>query len=73
MNLKEEFMKITTYEEWDKRRYEFKALDMSDEEVRKHFGDLYPKLEHSGYENGVIVEAYPKPKKNVDEKNRTGN
>lgn len=35
MSLKEEFMKIITYEKWDKRRYEFKGLDAGDMEVRE--------------------------------------
>ena len=30
MSLKEEFMKIITYEEWDKIMYEFKGLDAGD-------------------------------------------
>ena len=34
MSLKEEFMKIITYEEWDKRRYEFKGLDAGDMGLR---------------------------------------
>ena len=45
MSLKEEFMKITTYEEWDKRRYEFKGLDARDMEVRKHLNELYPTVD----------------------------
>ena len=35
MSLKEEFMKITTYEEWDRRRDEFRGLDAGDMEVRE--------------------------------------
>ena len=45
MSLKEEFMKIITYEEWDKRRYEFKGLDAIDMEVRKHLNELYPTVD----------------------------
>jgi hypothetical protein len=47
MSLKEEFMKITTYEEWDKRRHEFKGLDAGDMEVRKHLNELYPTADNS--------------------------
>ena len=45
MSLKEEFMKIITYEEWDKRRHEFKGLDAGDMEVRKHLNELYPTVD----------------------------
>jgi hypothetical protein len=40
MSLKEEFMEITTYEEWDRRRDEFRGLDVGDMEIRKHLNEL---------------------------------
>ena len=63
MSLKEEFMKITTYEEWDTRREEFKSLNFRDRDIIDHLDSLYPKLIHSiGFENGIFTEVYPKPK-----------
>ena len=64
MSLKEEFMKITTYEERDKRRREFKGLDASDTEVRKHLNELYPTADISGYEKGIVKDYFYK----IDEK-----
>ena len=62
MSLKEEFMKITTYEEWDTRREEFKSLNFRDRDIIDHLDSLYPKLIHSiGFENGIFTEVYPKP------------
>jgi len=60
MSLKEEFMKITTYEEWDKRRHEFKGLDAGDTEVRKHLNELYPTADISGYEKGIVKDYFYK-------------
>ena len=79
MSLKEEFMKIITYEEWDKRRYEewdrrrdeFRWLDAGDMEIRKHLNELYPRLQHSIYDSkGILTEVYPKPKEGEDPKKR---
>ena len=64
MSLKEEYMKITTYEERDKRRREFKGLDASDTEVRKHLNELYPTADISGYEKGIVKDYFYK----IDEK-----
>ncbi|RKW53469.1 MAG: hypothetical protein D8H95_12550 [Lachnospiraceae bacterium] len=69
MSLKEEFMKITTYEEWDTRREEFKSLNFRDRDIIDHLDSLYPKLIHSiGFENGIFTEVYPKPKGGEDPK-----
>ena len=69
MSLKEEFMKITTYEEWDARREEFKSLNFRDRDIIDHLDSLYPKLIHSiGFENGIFTEVYPKPKEGEDPK-----
>lgn len=71
MSLKEEFMKITTYEEWDTRREEFKSLNFRDRDIIDHLDSLYPKLIHSiGFENGIFTEVYPKPKEGEDPKKR---
>ena len=71
MSLKEEFMKITTYEEWDTRREEFKSLNFRDRDIIDHLDSLYPKLPHSiGYEKGIFTEVYPKPKEGEDPKKR---
>jgi len=73
MSLKEEFMKITTYEEWDRRRDEFRGLDAGDTEIRKHLNELYPRLQHSIYDsNGIFTEVYPKPKEGEDPKKVDG-
>lgn len=55
---KEELLKIDNYHDYDKRRNECRELDFTDPEIIKHVCSLYPKLEHSGYENGIITEAY---------------
>ncbi len=69
MSLKEEFMKITTYEEWDTRREEFKSLNFRDRDIIDHLDSLYPKLIHSiGFENRIFTEVYPKPKGGEDPK-----
>ena len=64
-------MKITTYEEWDARREEFKSLNFRDRDIIDHLDSLYPKLPHSiGYEKGIFTEVYPKPKEGEDPKKR---
>ena len=42
MSLKEELLKITTYEEFDRRREEFRGLKM-DEDVKNHLSKIFPK------------------------------
>lgn len=61
MSNKEEFLKVKTYEEYDRRRDEFRNLDVRDPEILNHFNELFPKLEKSGWEDGIIVEAYKDP------------
>ena len=71
MSLRDEFMKLKTYEEWDTRREEFKRLNFKDREIIDHLDSLYPKLPHSiGYEKGIFTEVYPKPKEGEDPKKR---
>ena len=43
MNKKEKFLKIASYEVFDKRREEFKGLTMKDPDVRKHMSDILGK------------------------------
>lgn len=57
MTLKEKFLSIKTYKEFDTRRNEFKNLDVSDIEVRKHFDLIFPKLDNSDFEKGIIVDV----------------
>ena len=69
MSLRDEFMKLKTYEEWNARREEFKNLNFRDREIIDHLDSLYPKLPHSiGYEKGIFTELYPKPKEGEDPK-----
>lgn len=42
MTLKDKFLEISSYEEFDKRREEFKQLKI-DEDVKKHLGKIFPK------------------------------
>lgn len=48
MTLKEKFLSISTYEEFNRRRKEFVDLEM-DSEVLEHAGEIFPKL-HAGNE-----------------------
>lgn len=43
MTAKEKFLEIDTYEEFDRRREEFRDLRMSDKEVREHIAKIFPK------------------------------
>ncbi len=56
MSLRDDFLRIKTYEEYDKKRELFKDLDYSDKEVFEHWGSLFPKLEKSGWEDGIIED-----------------
>ena len=49
MTKKEEFMKISTYEEYLKRKNEFKDITI-DTDVLKHVSDLFPKATGSNEE-----------------------
>ena len=60
MSLKTEFMKTTTYQEYDKRRDEFSNLDILDPEIMNHLDELYPTLERRGNENGIIMDVHEK-------------
>ena len=60
MTKKEKFLLIKTYEEYDSRHEEFSDLDCTDSEVMKHFDEIFPKLDNSDFEKGIIVEVYKK-------------
>lgn len=65
MSLKQKFLKIKTYQEFDKRRNEFKNLKLQDTEISNHLKELFPSVDNSDFENGIITEVYAKkhPKK----------
>lgn len=58
MSLKDDFLKIKTYEEYDVQREKFRELDFKDKEIKEHFCSLFPKLDNSAWENGIIEEVY---------------
>lgn len=47
MNKKEMFLAIKTYEEFDKRREEFRGLTLKDPEIRRHLSDIFPKVSNT--------------------------
>lgn len=63
MSSKEDFLKIRTYQEYDLRRSEFKNLDIHDKEILEHLSELFPKVDNSDFENGIITEVYEKHSK----------
>jgi hypothetical protein len=65
MSLKEEFLKIKTYEEYDKRRDEFKNLDFKDWEIIKHLSNISPKsnIDVDNFKKGIMTEVYKTPPK----------
>ena len=60
MSSKEDFLNIRTYQEYDQRREEFKNLDLHDTEILEHLAELFPKVDNSDFENGIITEVYEK-------------
>ncbi len=58
MNIKEKFLEVKTYEEFDKRREEFRGIDVSDKEILDHLDSLFPKVDNTDFKNGIIVEVY---------------
>ncbi len=66
--MKEEFLKLKTYEEFLERRKEFKNLKF-DKEIIEHMGKIFPKLKTNGINpDGTHEELYPTPpKKTGDE------
>lgn len=61
MSLKEELLKITTYEEFDLRREEFRGLKM-DEDVKNHLSNIFPKC-YAGKEELYKTQPQPGKKK----------
>lgn len=61
MSLKEELLKITTYEEFDRRREEFCGLKM-DEDVKSHLFEIFPKC-YAGKEELYKTQPQPGKKK----------
>lgn len=53
---KEDFLKIQTYEEFDKRREEFRGMEW-DEELSAHFHTFF--YHGKGIRDGIIIEAFP--------------
>lgn len=60
MSLKEDFLNVQTYSEYNQRREEFRNLDIHDEEVLNHLKELFPKVDNSDFKNGIITEVYKK-------------
>lgn len=63
MSSKEDFLKIRTYQEYNQRRDEFRNLDLQDKEILKHLEELFPRVDNSDFENGIITEVYKRPPK----------
>lgn len=59
MSQKEELLKITTYEEFDQRREDFRGLKM-DEDVKDHLSKIFPKC-YGGMEE--LYKTRPQPGK----------
>ena len=67
MTLKEEFLSITSYEEYDKQREKFRSLPR-DSEVRAYLDKLYgPGYVGGDIANGVIEELYKPGKRHIGE------
>ena len=47
MTQKEKFLGISRYEEFDKRRDEFRGLSIKDQEIRAHAAAIFPKVSDS--------------------------
>lgn len=60
MTDKEKFLKIDSYEEFDRRRGEFKDLKLSDKEVLEHVAEIFPKP-YGGKEE--LYKTRPQPGK----------
>ena len=60
MITKEDFLKIKSFEEYEKRKTEFKSLDWSDQEIRNHIDSLFPKMTPLGYDNRIHIDVLKK-------------
>ena len=54
--LAEEFLKIQTYEEYNRRRAELKGLDITEPGVREHLREICPHAPNNVVKDGIIVE-----------------
>lgn len=67
MNLKGEFLNITSYEEYDKQKEKFSCLPR-DAEFLAHLGELLgPGYVGGDITNGVIEELYKPGKRHIGE------
>ncbi len=55
--LAEEFLKISTWEEFDRRREEFRELSPKEPGVAQHFNSLLPDVDDR-IEDGIIHEVF---------------
>lgn len=56
----EEFFKIKTYAEYDRRRHEFRELKFTDPGVREHMEKLNPPKADPGIVDGCIMDVFIK-------------
>lgn len=56
----EKFLKVKTYEEYDRRRQEFEGLLITDPGVREHLKKLNPPKADPGIVDGCIIDAFIK-------------
>lgn len=56
----ERFLKVKTYDEYDKRRQEFEGLKITDPGVREHLKKLNPPKADPGVVDGVIIDVFRK-------------
>lgn len=56
---KSELLKIKSYEEFDKRREEFRDMEW-DEELNNHFHAYILGVTEDRDKDGLIIEAFPK-------------
>lgn len=60
MTLKEKFLAVKDYAEFDKRREEFRYIDMSDQEIRDHVGTLFRTSNSNAYQEGIFEDVFYK-------------
>lgn len=54
----ERFLKVKTYEEYTRRRHEFKGLKITDPGVREHMEKLNPPKADPGVVDGCIMDVF---------------
>lgn len=60
MTTKEKFLAIQTYDEYDRRRNEFKGLDGADKDILRHLADIAPKTAAPFGKDGEIIYYHEK-------------